>query len=434
MGGTEQPEDDAVGIVLDILKSDDQQMQSAAIAMVRDLKGPAVTKALADELPNLSEVSQVQLLSAFADRGDPAALPAVKNSLESPSQSVRVAAVKALGTLGDESCVVLLAQIAADTKGQEQKAARDSLYRLRGSDIDNTILMSISKAEPGGKIELIKSVSERNITEGVEVLSKTAKDEDRKVRVESFRSLREIARPDKLDDLINLLMEVTGSSERIEAQKTIAAVACRIEQKNRRAERILEVLSTVQNNQNRCSLINVLGRIGDSSSLPVLVNALKDKNADVQIAAVRALADWPRPEPLLELLDVAANSDVQTHKILALRGFVRLLGLDDKHSDKEKVELYKKAMSLAVNIGEKKKVLSGLSEISSPDALEMAVTYLDDENQSTEAAIAVIKVSESIYPEYPQQAGQALEKIIRRTKNDSLRKQAQELMDKIKRL
>ena len=284
------------------------------------------------------------------------------------------------------------------------------------------------------KGQIRPDISERNVTEGVSVLLKTAKDEDRKVRVESFRSLSEIASPDKLDDIINLLMEATGSSERIEAQKTVAAVACRIEQKNGRAERILAVLSTVQDNQNRCSLINVLGRIGDSNSLPVLVNALKDENADVQIAAVRTLADWPRPEPLLDLLDVAANSDVQTHKILALRGFIRQLGLDDKHSDKEKVKLYEKAMSLAANIAEKQKVLSGLSEVSSPDALETAVTYLGDETLGTEAAIAVIKISESIYPEYPRQSGQALERIISITNNDSLRKRAQELMEKIKQL
>ena len=49
-------------MVLEILKSDEQEMQSAAIAMAKDMEGAEVTKALAKELPNLPAASQVQLL------------------------------------------------------------------------------------------------------------------------------------------------------------------------------------------------------------------------------------------------------------------------------------------------------------------------------------------------------------------------------------
>lgn len=434
MGGSEQPQDDAVGIVLDILKSGDQQMQTAAIAMVRDLKGPEVTKALANELPNLSEVSQVQLLSALADRGDPLALPAVKNCLKSPNLSIRIAAIRATGALGDASCVDLLAQRAADTRGEEQKAARDSLYRLSGPGIDGAILVGISKADSNKKVELITSISERNIDKGVDVLLKTAEDPDKKVRIESFRSLRQIANPDRLPDIIKLLLQVKDSSGRIEAEKTVASVAGKIEQENHRAERVLAVLPTARNTQNRCSLLSVLGQIGDNSSLPVLVNTLQDKNVDIQTAAVRALADWPTPEPLNDLLDIAENSDNQIHKILALRGFIRLLGLDDEHSDKEKLVLYKKAMNLAANAVEKKKILSGISDIQSPDALEMAVGYSEDETLNRETGMAVMKIAESIYSEYPEQTRDVLDKFILRTKNETLRKQALELIEKIKQL
>src|SRR4030042_947327 len=74
--GAEGGGGDAVGIVLDILKSGDQEMQAVAIAMVKDMPGAEVTKALAKELPNLSPMSQVQLLAVLGDRGDAAALDA----------------------------------------------------------------------------------------------------------------------------------------------------------------------------------------------------------------------------------------------------------------------------------------------------------------------------------------------------------------------
>src|SRR5512139_3133058 len=68
---------DIIKMVIDALKSNDPQMQSGAIAIVRDIPGPEVTKALAQELPGLAAAGQVQLLAALADRGDALALPAV---------------------------------------------------------------------------------------------------------------------------------------------------------------------------------------------------------------------------------------------------------------------------------------------------------------------------------------------------------------------
>ena len=426
-GASEQNE--AVGIVLDILRSDDQEMQAAAIAMVKEMPGTEVTEALAKELPNLSAKSKVQLLSALGDRGDVAARPAVVAAVKSEDQSVRIAALRALGQLGDDSSVELLAQSAAGAKGAEQKAARDSLYRLRGPNVDKVILATIPKAEAKTKVELISSVGQRNITAGVGTLLQTAKDSDRKVRTGSLRMLKVIAGPENLPALVELLINAKSSSDRTEAQKTIAAVAHRITDKNRQAEAVLAAIPSVKETAARCSLLNVLGRIGDNSSLPVLTASLKDENIDIQTAAIRALADWLTSEPVAELLKVAENSGNKVHRILALRGFVRLLGLASDRPAGETIELYKKAMSLAPDASEKKKVLSGLANTKSLAALQMAAGYLGDETLSVEAGAAVVNIAGGIYADNPEQAKGMLNQIIKTTKSDSLREQAQEVIN-----
>ena len=429
LGASEQNE--AVGIVLDILRSDDQEMQAAAIAMVKEMPGMQVTEALAKELPNLSAKSQVQLLSALGDRGDVAARPAVVAAVKAEDQSVRIAALRALGQLGDDSSVELLAQAAAGAKGAEQKAARDSLYRLRGPNVDKVILAAIPKAQAKTKVELISSVGQRNITAGVATLLETAKDSDRKVRTGSLRTLKVVAGPENLPALVELLIKAKSSSDRTEAQKTIAAVAHRIADKNRQAASVLATLPSVKETVARCSLLNVLGRIGDNSALPELTAALKDENIEIQTAAIRALADWPTPEPVAELLKVAESSGNKVHRILALRGFVRLLGLASDRPAGETIEMYKKAMSLAPDAGEKKKVLSGLSNTKSLAALQMAAGYLDDGTLSVEAGAAVINIAGGIYADYPEQAKDMLNQIIKTTKSDSLRQQAQEFINNI---
>ncbi|MHC4145937.1 MAG: HEAT repeat domain-containing protein [Planctomycetota bacterium] len=428
---SEQPQDEAVGIVLDILKSGDQEMQAVAIAMVKDMPGTEVTKALTKELPNLSAAGQVQLLSVLGDRGDAVARPAVVTAAKAKDQSVRIAALRALGQLGDDSTVGLLAQAAAKTRGAEQKAARDSLYRLRGPKVDQAILAAIPKAEPKTKVELISSVGERNVNAGVETLLKTAKDPDRKARTESFRVLKVIAGPEHLPALVQLLVDAQSSSDRSEGQKTVAAVAHKIEDKNRQAEAVLVKLRSVKQIPGRCSLLGVLGKIGDDKALPVLTAALKEKNADVQTAAIRALAEWPTSEPLADLLKIAQSSGNKVHRILALRGFVRLLRLESKREAKETVEMYKKAMGLAPDVGERRRVLSGLANTKSLGALQMAVSYLEDKTLLREAESAVVKIAGGIHADFPKQAMDLLKRIVETTQSDSLRQQAQEVISRL---
>ena len=428
---SESSQDDAVQIVLDILRSGDQEMQAVAIAMAKEMSGTEVTKALAEELPNLSSTGQVQLLSALGDRGDAAALPAVLTATKAADTSVRTAALRALGQLGGASSVGLLAQAAATTTGEEQKAARDSLYRLRGPQVDQAILAAIPKAEAGTKVELISSVGQRSIYAGVSTLLKTAEDSDRKVRAESFKVLKVISGPPHLPALVKLLVNVQSSSDRNEAQKTVAAVAHKIQDRDRQAEAVLAVLGSVKELQSRCSLLSVLGKIGDNSALPALTAALKEKNVEVQTAAVRALAEWPTPGPLADLLKVAQSSDNKVHRILALRGFIRLLGLESERAVEETVEMYKKAMSLAPDAVEKRRALSGLANTRSLGALQMAVDYLDDATLSREAEYAAVKIAAGIYADFPQQAGDVLRKILQTSKNDSVRQQAQEIVNEI---
>ncbi|MHC4461785.1 MAG: HEAT repeat domain-containing protein [Planctomycetota bacterium] len=430
---TEEPED-AIALVIDILKGNDQEMQAVAIAMVKEIPGTEITKALAKELPNLSVMSQVRLLSALADRGDRAALPVVIIATKFRDESVRVAALKALGDLGDASSVAMLAGTAAGTRGAEQKAARESLYRLRGPEINKTILVNIPRsAGPKVKVELILSTGKRNIATGVKTLLKTTQDSDRKVRLESFKALKTVAGQKDLPALVDALIGVQSEADRREAEKTVVAVAHKISEKNRRAKVVLAALPSVKEVRSRCSLLRVLGKIGDDGAVPTLRTALKDKDDKVKDAAIRALSDWPTTEPLSDLLNVAQSSDNKIHRVLALRGFVRLIGLISERPAKETIEMYKQAMDLASSAASKRLVLSGLANVKSIGALEMAASYLEDKSLQQEAEFAVVKIAGGIGGSHPQQSKDVLKKVIQISKNDSLRRQAQEAINQIER-
>ncbi len=423
-----------INLVIDELKSGDPERQAGGIAIARDIPGEGVTKALAAELPNLSPPVQVQLLSALADRGDAVVLPAVVEASTSPDESVRVAALKAVGQLGGASHALLLAQRAAETKAAEQRAARESLYRLRGADTDAAILKGLPTATPAVKVELIRAIGERNVTRGVEALLAAAGDENRRVRLESIKVVRIVAGPEDLPALVNLLLNLTNQSDRTEAEKTIAAVAHKTEDKSQQAAVVLAALATVEESSKRAALLRVLGRIGDNNALPILRASLGSAEAPVQDAAVRALADWPTPEPADDLLKIAQTSGNQVHRVLALRGFVRLLGQRSNLSAQDTIDLYRKAMDLAPNVVEKKRVLSGLSGEKSLAALEMAAGYLADPTLQLEAESAVVQIARSIRSDRPQQLLDMLDRVVKGAANETIRQQAQDLINQIKGL
>jgi len=397
--------------IVDVLKGDDRQMQSMVIGLLREVPGTEVTKAVTAELPDLSVAGQIQLLSALAGRGDRSALPAVIDAAKSPEADVRIAAFTALGVLGDASAVDLLAKTAATATDPERKAARDSLYRLCDPKADEKILAGIPQADSKVKVELIRSIGERNVVTGVETLLTTAKDSEAKVRLESFKVLRVVAGQKDLPALIQLLTNVQTEAERKQAERCVAVVARRIVDKGRRAEAVLAALPLVKDIKSRCSLLSVLGKIGNDSALPALRTALKDEDAKVREAGVRALAGWPEAGPAEILIELARTAPEQIHRVLALRGYIRMVGLPSDRSAEEKIEMYKAAMEAATRPEEKKLILARIPKLRTLESLKFVEPYLEDEAVKAEAEIAYMAIAVAIKPEHQKEAEAALDKV-----------------------
>jgi len=158
---------------------------------------------------------------------------------------------------------------------------------------------------------------------------------------------------------------------------------------------------------------------------------LESSEKSIQDAALRALADWPTPEPVPDLLKIAQTPDSPVHQILALRGLVRLLGMESDRPASETVELFTQAMDLAPNTTEKKRVLSGLGTVGTLPALEMAMGYLSDGTLALEAESAVVRIARLLGPDQPEPCKKALAQVIGNTKNETIRGQAQELLDQL---
>lgn len=384
-------------IIIDVLKSRKSEMHSPAISMVRDIFDESTIQQVCVLFPELPVTSQAHLLPVLSHYNEPSVLQMVIKTTESKESSVRIAALKALGKLGDTSTLDLLTQHAAKADGEEQTAARNSLWGLKGVDTDQTIIVNlIRKPDPAIQLELIQSIGERRINEGKSLLFDKTRSSNPKNRTAAIKALKEIAAPDDLPRLLNILLRVKSEKDRQEIQNTIAAIASKIPRQNRRANAVSNKLESVETVKDRCALYRVLGKIGVNSTLPLIRKALTEDNGNIHDAAVRALADWPNDTPMDDLLQIAGRSTSTVHQVLALRAYVRMIEMDRYRSPEGAARSLKEALALSSRPEEKIMILGALPRFACKDALELAESLLQEDEVKAEAELAVGKIKKRL--------------------------------------
>lgn len=121
---------------------------------------------------------------------------------------------------------------------------------------------------------------------------------------------------------------------------------------------------------------------------------------------------------------MARSASSQTHKVLFLRGYVRMAGMSPNPTG-----MYIQAMALARRPDDKKLVLAGLGTASSADALKIAEKYLSDKDLQAEAGLAVTQIAEKLRAFDAARAKTALRNVIATVENASIRKKAQEVIN-----
>lgn len=422
--------EDPTDLIVNVLESDAaDELKAVAISIVHQCQRDLNVEAIADLLPTLDPLGQIQLLTAFKVRGATQVRDAVAQMVDSENLDVRLTAMEALVTVGDESDALLLANIAATSTGEAKETAKESLSRLSAPGVNQTIVQAIPNADENVKVELVESVGARQMTDAVPTLLTAAKDENVRVRVAALKSLGQVASPEHLPDLVDLLVHAQNNAERREAERTVVTVANTIEEKEKRGDVIMVVLPETENMTAKSSLMLALGRIGDPDALPIMRDALTSDDAELKRAAILSLSEWPTPEPADDLLNVTQNAESSSHQVLALRGYIRLAGLESDRPKAETVEMYKTALELAENVGEQRMALSGLAEVGSVGAMTLAAEYLDHSNLQGEAEIAVVSNAWRTRGEESAERTALLKRVYDQTSDERVKREAGRLLD-----
>lgn len=381
------------------LRGDDVERARAAARLVTDLPGQTIVQATADALPALQPVSQSLALDALAKRGERSALPAVMSLLAAQDDSVRLAALRAIGRLGDASTVERVVAVASDEARDraERDAARETLASMSGPGVDEALIARMQAAKGSAKSEYAKALGTRKARVAFPALIAAAGDSDAALAREARKALGQLAQPADLGALVALLVEAPDAVAIDQVQAIIVATAQQADTAQMKTVAILAALAGHPGDNARCGLLTALGKIGDPTGQPSLISALGDASASIRRAAIKALADsWPDAGPILALRDASRNDADEGNRVLALRGYARMLAMPTQRPMRETLALYREALELAKGKQEKCALIAGLGKLAHPDALQFVKPYFNDPDARTEAFVAALAITDNL--------------------------------------
>lgn len=414
------------------MKSDDPQIRAVATEAAIATPGEDITRKWIEQMESGIPGVRKGTLEILARRGDRVALRAIVEAMEDADESVRLAAIDAAAALGGEEAVRPLVRFLGGERDRERRAAELALQRMPGKAATRAIAGSLKGAPSRVRCGLLRILATRGEAANLDLVLSYTKDGDESVRAAALEAAGALADVSAVPKLLDLMVRSRTSRERRAAEKSVLTVCAKTENKDDCAGPVLAVLPRADTSA-RCSLLRVLGRIGGGRALEAVRSAVKARSPEVQDAAVRVLADWPDPSASAELLSIAKTAAKVTHRVLALRGYVRLAGLQSDRPVEERLRLYRDAMSVARRPEEKKLVLAGLGEVKHLDALKMLSSYLSDPALQGEAAAAIAKIARVVSGAGRDEAMSALQKILQVCRDERVRKQAQEAIDFIEK-
>ncbi len=411
---------EGVDLMVEQLKSSDRDSFQVGLAVARVLPGEAATKALLDLLAAESSPGrQVLLILAMKDRGEKQVLPAVLGKLDSEATAVRLAAIDAIGVLGDASSVPTLLAVA---NGETAGAALDSLAALEGADVNAALVKAANS--PDSAAAAVKALGGRRAKEAVALFFQLSKSDSAAIRQEAIVALGRTASEDRFLDLLALLKTAANDAEKQAIQEAVHAAIIRSTQPDVCAETLGPMIPAASG-ADREFLFEQIRTAGGAKALAWMRRFATGSDEALQDAATKTLGEWLSADAGPVLLEVARRDGKFANR--ALGGYIRLFRQFEL-PEEERVAMAAKALEVATRPNERDAALEAMTRFPCVGTFELALAQLKAPGSEPTAAKAALTIARTVLDLDPAKAKAGLQKLIDANISDSVTASAKQLM------
>jgi HEAT repeat protein len=392
-----------IELLIKLLKTDERETRNIALHTIREMPRGSVSPALRKELETAKAEVQAQLIEAVAEAPDPESAQAIRNRLSSPNPDVRRAALRVLWKVGNQSdAPTLLTALQNSQDLAESVAASESLARLQGADVDALILKVLASAgTAASRVALIDVIDARppNLPATPELL-RQAREGELSVSLAALRALRSLVGIAELPALISLTKTYKDGSQRAAAESTLYFASIRTAVRSPAGDLLLAELEQSAEDLDKASWIKTLCAIGYTKALPVIWTSVGDHNAWLAGTTVDQLANWPGPEPIGRLLELAESGGAEPRlRTRVLRAALQLIAAAWDRQQAISAELsmwFQRAGKAAHSADEKRLIISALGRWRNAEALLPLISFLSDPEVKPAAVAAVVDVAQAL--------------------------------------
>lgn len=382
---------DGIPLLVEQLRSDDKGLFQVGLFAAREFPGGDVDKALAAELERGFPERAALIILAMADRKETVDLPAILKAVSSDQPQVRLAAIGALGRVGNATCLAPLLEIAVDSEADLASAAKEAISNLPGEGVDKEIVARLAKAEGKALPLLIGLIGERQI-EATQALVAALKNSDKTVRSAALKALGDTVSQKQFSVLITQVVTPASSDDGATAQKALKTAAIRMPDRDACASDLAAALDR-SSAATKTVLLETIAAVGGTKALAAVGAAAKGSDANLQDVGSRLLGDWGSVDAAPVLLGLAKGGGKFQNR--ALRGYI---GMAQKMQmpEPQRIEMCKNALELAKQPPELKLVLEVGKKYPNLEMLKLAVQTMKVAEVKKDASDAALAISQKL--------------------------------------
>ena len=413
-------------MLLDALAGDENELRGYAAQTIADLPPGTDLSDFLKSLGKLPPAGQQALVRSFALRKESRAREFVLSLLDSDNIDLQIEVLRALGEIGTSEDALMLAKIAANPDHAGNETARLSLAKMDAVNTNTALVSGLQMATPALRIEIISSLANRGAIEKSPAILPYLSDPDENVRLAGLGALERLGNENDIPLLIEIVKETENSKEKEAADKALTAILSRVGEKGMPAVQDAYHLADASF---RIYLMSLMPLIGGEVALNQVRSTLKSENPEMKDASIRAIAKWPDESAMEDLKDIAENGEQQNHRILAFRGYIRLIRIQE-NPRRPKSRTLRRTMFLAERPEEQKLVLAAFSDLSTIRALKCAERYMYDENIAEEACATVLNIAGQVDRKYKIDIGLALIQVLNIAESEQTIRGAKRLLSR----
>jgi HEAT repeat protein len=417
--------DEVVPTLTALLDDQDADIRETARRALQNNPSPKAGDVLLAEMAQAKDPEwKIGMINALAFRRNRAAIPALIKLTGDSDNAIANAAVAALGEIGTPPAIKAVTGLLKHPKpalhARVAEAALKCAEQLLAEGKNDEAVAIYEQLYAKNQPENIRIAGLQG-DEAVAIYEQLyAKNQPENIRIAGLQGIAKV----RGDKALPMLMEIVNGNDphlQMIAARCVGAIPG--------PEVTQQLISALGGAKPEVSdlLLDVLMQRGAEARDAIARLAREAKDETLKNSAVLALAQWGDPSAMESLWAIAKSTTNESHRSIALRGYVRLLRKNGK--PEQKLELLAGAMQQARTLEDKKEVLSAIAETNQLSAVDQILPLLGDKDLHADALSAALSVVKRVGGRNQTGATAALEKLAKAAGSDAEKAEVVKVLD-----